>query len=356
MRSPAGFAHNARLVLSTDIGPNLPAHMASRKRPGAPSAPRTATDAVAAIPDVKAADAAPRAVLAPGLYVVATPIGNLSDLSLRAIDVLRSVDVVAAEDTRVTRVLLDHIGARCETIAAHEHNELQAAQALVARIEAGQRVALVSDAGTPAISDPGARIVAAAHTAGLAVVPVPGPAALTTIVSVAGFVDGRFRFEGFLATRPKARRERLAQLAESEIAVVLYESPHRIAAICADLAATLEPDRSVVIGRELTKRFEEIHRGVAGELLQWLAADPNRSRGEFVIVFEGRERVRETSGEISGETSRLMALLCAELPTRQAARLAAAFSGARANDLYRDAVAARGALPDDPVSETPQTD
>lgn len=272
-----------------------------------------------------------------GLYVVATPIGRLSDLSARAAEVLRQADVVAAEDTRVARVLLDHVGARPTLVASHEHNEARSAQAIVERVRAGRSVALVSDAGTPGISDPGARVVAAVHAAGLPVIPVPGPAAVTTLLSAAGFDEPRFRFEGFLPARPKARRERLAQLARCDAVVVLYESPHRIVETVDDLAAALEPTRTVVIGRELTKRFEQIRRTTAGELPAWLADDPDHRRGEFVIAFDAAPpAVAEQHA-----ADPLLAALCAELPVRQAARIAAQVTGLRANDLYRRALALR---------------
>jgi len=275
--------------------------------------------------------------LAAGLYVVATPIGHLSDLSLRAIDVLRRVDTTAAEDTRVARVLLDHIGAHPTLIASHEHNEARMAQAIVERIRAGQAVALTSDAGTPGISDPGARVVAAVHAAGLPVIPVPGASAVTALLSVAGFAEPRFRFEGFLPARSRARRERLATLARSDAVVVIYESPHRIIETVRDLADTLEPDRIVVLGRELTKRFEQLHRTTAGALVDWLDADPDRRRGEFVIAFDA------APAELAQEqpVDALLAALCAELPVRQSARLIASATGLRANDLYRRAVALR---------------
>jgi len=275
--------------------------------------------------------------LAAGLYVVATPIGHLSDLSLRAIDVLRRVDTTAAEDTRVARVLLDHIGAHPTLIASHEHNEARMAQAIVERIRGGQAVALTSDAGTPGISDPGSRVVAAVHAAGLPVIPVPGASAVTALMSVAGFVEPRFRFEGFLPARSGARRERLATLARSDAVVVIYESPHRIIDTVRDLADTLEPDRIVVLGRELTKRFEQLHRTTAGALADWLDADTDRRRGEFVIAFDA------APAELAQEqpVDALLAALCAELPVRQSARLIASATGLRANDLYRRAVALR---------------
>jgi 16S rRNA (cytidine1402-2'-O)-methyltransferase len=275
--------------------------------------------------------------LKPGLYVVATPLGRLSDLGIRASDVLRGVDVVAAEDTRTSRVLLDHIGARPTLIASHEHNEARAAQAIVERLRAGQSVALISDAGTPGISDPGARVVAAVHAAGLPVIPVPGPAAVTALLSVAGFTEPRFRFEGFLPARPKARRDRLAQLARSDAVVVLYESPHRIVETADDLAAALDPGRTVMVGRELTKRFEQLHRCTAADLPGWLAADPDHRRGEFVLAFDAA--AAEVSDTQSADA--LLEALCTELPVRQAARIAARATGLRANDLYRRAIALR---------------
>jgi 16S rRNA (cytidine1402-2'-O)-methyltransferase len=275
--------------------------------------------------------------LIPGLYVVATPIGRLADLGRRAEDTLRRVDVVAAEDTRVARVLLDHVGARPTLVASHEHNEARSAQAIVERIRAGQRVALTSDAGTPGISDPGARVVAAVHAAGLPVIPVPGPSAVVALLSAAGFQEPRFRFEGFLPTRPKARRERLQALARCDAVVVVYESPHRIEETVQDLAAALEADRVVVIGRELTKRFEQIRRTTAGELPAWLGGDPDRRRGEFVIAFDAAPPVRAGADEADA----LLRALCAELPVRQAARIAAKATGLRANDLYTRALALR---------------
>jgi 16S rRNA (cytidine1402-2'-O)-methyltransferase len=275
---------------------------------------------------------------AAGLYVVATPIGNLSDLSARAIEVLTRVDVVAAEDTRVARVLLDHVGARPRVMSTHAHNEAASAQAIVERLRAGERVALTCDAGTPGISDPGARVVAAVHAAGLAVIPVPGPSAVVALLSAAGLGDGRFRFEGFLPNRAKARQQRLQELASSDVVVVFYESPHRIVETAADLAAELAPDRVVVIGRELTKRFEQVHRCGAAELPGWLDADPNRRRGEFVLAFDAAPPRPIEALPIEA----MLRVLCEELPVRQAARLVARIGGLKANDLYRQALALRG--------------
>lgn len=289
--------------------------------------------------------------LSAGLYVVATPIGRLSDLSLRAADVLRRVDVLGAEDTRVSRQLLDHIGARPTMIACHAHNEARTAQALVERIRAGQSVALISDAGTPGISDPGARVVAAVHEAGLPVIPVPGPSAVATLLSAAGFLEPRFRFEGFLPARASARRERLQTLARSDEVVVFYESPHRIAETLDDLAGALEPERIVVVGRELTKRFEQIHRAAAATLPQWLADDADRRRGEFVIAFDAAAPVDRTQSDAAVPMDALLLAMCAELPVRQAARLAAQASGLRVNDLYKHALTLRGRAASDVNSD-----
>src|SRR5690606_16045893 len=214
------------------------------------------------------------------LYVVATPIGHLSDIGGRAAEVLRAVDVVAAEDTRTTRVLLEHLGAHPRTIAAHRHNEREAAQRIVAALAEGRSVALVSDAGTPAVSDPGARIVDDVRAAGHRVVPIPGPRAPIALIAASGLGEGPFHFEGFLPARAKARDERLAALARLPHPSVLFEAPHRIGATLAAIARLCGPGRRIAIGRELTKRFEEIHVCAAADALEWLDADPNRSRGE----------------------------------------------------------------------------
>ena len=222
------------------------------------------------------------------LYLVASPIGNLGDITHRALQVLARCDVVAAEDTRVTRGLLSHFGIGTRMIALHEHNEKRAAQALLSLLGDGKSVALVSDAGTPAVSDPGALVVRAVRDAGFAVVPVPGPSALTTALSASGIEAYGVLFAGFLPVKGAARKERIAQLAASPWALVLYESPHRIEATLGDLAAALG-ERDVVVCRELTKRFETITRVALAKSVEWLLADPDRVRGEFVLVVEPRE-------------------------------------------------------------------
>jgi 16S rRNA (cytidine1402-2'-O)-methyltransferase len=287
---------------------------------------------------------------------VATPIGNLEDIGRRAARVLRSVAVVAAEDTRTSRPLLQSVGAagaRC--IALHAHNEAQAAGEIIARIAGGEAVALITDAGTPGISDPGAKLVAAAHEAGVRVVPVPGASAATTLVSAAGLPEGRFLFEGFLPSRPKHRRDRLAVLARLPFAFLLFEAPHRIEETAADLVTTLEPDRDLVVGRELTKQFEQIVRLKVGGLPQWLAEDPNRRRGEFALLVFAEEAVadpvKESARVLSDVGVLAIEVLSEALPPRQAARLAARISGDAADDLYKRAVAARASRR--PAGETP---
>lgn len=207
---------------------------------------------------------------------------------------------MACEDTRVSRTLLQRAGIRPRCVALHAHNEARQAPALLEAISAGGRVALISDAGTPAISDPGARLVTAAQARGLTVVPIPGPSAVTTLLSVAGLIDGRFRFEGFLPARAGQRRSRLRDLAAGDIAVILFEAPHRIEDLARDLAASVEPARRVVVGRELTKRFEQIVSLEAGEFEAWLAADPDRRRGEFVLAIHPAAGVAAAGAGLAG--------------------------------------------------------
>ena len=285
---------------------------------------------------------------------MATPIGHLSDLSPRAAQTLCGVDVVAAEDTRVTRVLLRHAGSSARLISARAHNEQAAAQQIVGLLAEGKSVALVSDAGTPAISDPGAQVVAAVRAAGFPVIPIPGPSALATLLSAAGLRDGPILFEGFLPARAKARRERLAVLAQaarlSGAALVFYEAPHRIDELLADLADRFGPDRLLVIGRELTKVFEEIAALTAGQAVQWLAAKPERKRGEFVVAVERDPAPAEApaaepgapAAELDPAAQRLLGLLLTELAPSRAARLAHEISGAPRESLYALALALRG--------------
>ncbi|UVW28715.1 16S rRNA (cytidine(1402)-2'-O)-methyltransferase [Massilia sp. H6] len=265
------------------------------------------------------------------LYIVATPIGNVTDITLRALHLLALSDVVACEDTRKTGALLQRFGLTKQTIAAHQHNEREVADKIVERLRGGQRVALVSDAGTPAVSDPGARIVDAVRAAGLNVVPLPGPSAAITALSASGLVNDRFYFVGFLPAKPKQRESALALLARESATLVFYEAPHRIVECVEALAAAFEPARQVVFARELSKMFEEIHRCSLGEALAWVKADQHRERGEFVVLMEGA--VLETDAQ-DAEAERILQILLAECSVKQAANLAAQITGRKKNALY----------------------
>ena len=264
------------------------------------------------------------------LYVVATPLGNLGDIGARALEVLRGADAIACEDTRHTRRLLEHFGIRSETFSLHEHNEAAAAERLVRLLREGRTLALVSDAGTPAVSDPGARAVAAVRAAGFAVIPVPGPNAAIAALSASGLTDPHFLFYGFLPAKEAARRKALAELKPLPCALVFYEAPHRIEEAVADLAAELEPQRTLVIARELTKLFESIASLPLAEAPAWLAADEDRRRGEFVLAVSAPPPAEG----IGPEAVRVLELLLAELPLKQAVKLAAEISGDSKNALY----------------------
>jgi 16S rRNA (cytidine1402-2'-O)-methyltransferase len=271
---------------------------------------------------------------APALYVVATPLGNLGDITLRALACLRAADTIACEDTRHSRPLLEHFGITAPCIALHEHNENEASGKVLALLAAGQRVALISDAGTPGISDPGARAVAAAHAAGYRIVPMPGPSAAIALLSASGLLDRRFLFVGFLPPKSAARRAILGDLRSVPAALVFYEAPHRIAETVDDLAAVLEPERTIAFGRELTKRFEEVASLPLGDASAWIAADANRQRGEFVLAVSAPPP-REG---LDADSERVLKTLLTELPTKQAAKLAAEITGQSKNDLYARAL------------------
>ncbi|HIV73358.1 MAG TPA: 16S rRNA (cytidine(1402)-2'-O)-methyltransferase [Candidatus Aquabacterium excrementipullorum] len=277
------------------------------------------------------------------LYVVATPIGNLADLTLRAIHVLALADTVACEDTRMTQRLLQHLGLDKRLMAVHEHNENEAAQAVADALRAGQRVAYVSDAGTPGVSDPGARLVRAIRAAGPRVVPIPGASAPVTLVSAAGDVEAQgFTFAGFLPSKGGARREALAGLRRLPGAVVLFESPHRVEDLARELAA-IDPFRLVTVGRELTKQFEDIDTVPAGDLVQWLA-QPNRQRGEFALVWHApASDAQASSDELPQAVQEVLATLSEHLPIKEAARLLAEATGQSRNRLYDQALAWRQA-------------
>jgi 16S rRNA (cytidine1402-2'-O)-methyltransferase len=268
------------------------------------------------------------------LYVVPTPLGNLADLTRRAEEVLRTVPWVAAEDTRHSGPLLKLLGAQARMLPAHQHNEHEAAARIVEKLQAGEAVALVSDAGTPGISDPGARVVAAVRAAGCKVVPLPGACAATTALSASGLLDEHFLFYGFLPTKGGQRRQVLESLREQSCALVFYEAPHRVLETVADMAAVFG-ERTLVIARELTKLFESIHAGPLSAALEWLKEDSNRQRGEFVLLLSGAP-----AGADDGEGERVLRLLLAEgLPVKQAAKLASAITGVAKNALYDLALA-----------------
>ena len=279
------------------------------------------------------------------LYVVATPIGNLRDLTLRALDILRSADVIAAEDTRVTAKLLSHYGIATRPRALHAHNEASRSEALLADLAAGRSIALVSDAGTPAISDPGAKLVRACADAGHRVVPIPGANAIASAVSAAGLAAERFAFIGFLPTQAKARDDLLAAFAGLSIALVFYEAPHRVTETVARLADALGGERTLVIARELTKTFEAITRLPLGDAAHWIAEDANRSRGEFVLIVDAPAHAPKAD-LLPAEADRVLKLLLGELPPARAARVAAALTGAPRDVLYARALALRGEGPE----------
>ena len=274
------------------------------------------------------------------LYVVATPLGNARDLTLRAIDILRGVDVVAAEDTRVTGALLARMGIATRLLSLHAHNEARRADAVIAALAGGRSVALASDAGTPAISDPGARVVGAVRDAGFPVVPVPGPSAVAAAVSAAGLAAERFAFVGFLPSQPKARRALLAPLAALPLALVLYEAPHRVRDTVAFLADELSGERTLVVARELTKMFETIASMRLDAALAWIDADPNRQRGEFVLIVDAAAEAALPAA-LSPDVERWLAALLEELPPARAVRVAAAASGVPRAALYARALALR---------------
>lgn len=273
--------------------------------------------------------------------MLATPIGNRADITFRALHLLDLADAVACEDTRHTAALLQAYGLHKPLIAAHEHNEREAAQAVIERLRQGQRVAYVSDAGTPGLSDPGARLVAEARAAGFRCVPLPGASALTALLSVAGEVagQGRFRFEGFLPTKGAERERALQALAADPQACALLEAPHRIEALAAGLATHLG-ERLVSVGRELTKQFEDVDTLPAAQLPAWLNAHPQRTRGEFALLVHARAPVATaTEGELDGEALRVLDALLDELPVKSAVKLAARLTGQPRNALYGAALA-----------------
>ena len=274
------------------------------------------------------------------LYVVATPIGNLRDISLRALDVLAGADVVAAEDTRNTSHLLKHHGIYAkQLIAVHQHNERGAAEKMVAAIQSGQSIAFVSDAGTPAVSDPGALLVQAVLAAGLRVIPIPGASAAVAALSASGLNAPHFLFYGFLPNKSAARRTVMQDLIGHPYTLVFYEAPHRIVECIADLCAVFGGERQIVLAREITKLFETIHACKLSDAQAWLESDSNQQRGEFVVLVSG---ALPEEG-LSAATLNTLNLLLEELPLKQAAQLAAKITGANRSELYQHALALKSA-------------
>ncbi|UHJ60744.1 16S rRNA (cytidine(1402)-2'-O)-methyltransferase [Vibrio furnissii] len=269
----------------------------------------------------------------PTLYIVPTPIGNLGDITQRALDVLSSVDVIAAEDTRHSGKLLSHFNIQTKTFALHDHNEQQKAQVLVEKLLSGQSIALVSDAGTPLISDPGYHLVTQCRQAGVKVVPLPGACAVITALSASGLPSDRFSFEGFLPAKSKGRKDKFMEIAKVERTCIFYESPHRITESLQDMLAILGPEREVVLARELTKTFETIQGMPLGELIEWIDADENRKRGEMVLLIHGyRDSTEDTLPE---EALRTLGILTQELPLKKAAAMTAEIYNLKKNALYK---------------------
>jgi len=268
------------------------------------------------------------------LYVVATPIGNLDDMTPRAVDILKSVDQIAAEDTRHSKRLFQHFGIATRCIAYHDHIERQLSGTLLDQIEAGCSIALISDAGTPLISDPGYQLVKKAHERNIKVVPVPGSCAFVTALSGAGLPTDRFIFEGYLPAKSVARQKKLMSFDEEERTLIFYESPHRIVDTLADMLKVFGAQRQVVIARELTKTFETIKSDTLENLCPWVSNDRNQQKGEFVVLVAGNV-IDKNTDELDTESNRILQLLLAELPTKQAVVLAAKITGEKKNLLYK---------------------
>ncbi|MCG3721232.1 16S rRNA (cytidine(1402)-2'-O)-methyltransferase [Vibrio cincinnatiensis] len=269
----------------------------------------------------------------PTLYIVPTPIGNLGDITQRALDVLSRVDVIAAEDTRHTGKLLAHFNIQTKTFALHDHNEQQKAQVLVDKLLSGLSIALVSDAGTPLISDPGYHLVTQCRQAGVKVVPLPGACAVITALSASGLPSDRFSFEGFLPAKSKGRKDKFLEVAKAERTCIFYESPHRITESLQDMLAIFGPERQVVLARELTKTFETIQGLPLGELIAWIEEDENRKRGEMVLLVHGYRE--EKNDALPDEALRTLTILTKELPLKKAAALAAEIYNVKKNALYK---------------------
>lgn len=283
-------------------------------------------------PPIEGADTA----LPGALYIVATPIGNLADLSARARETLAQVALIAAEDTRHTRSLLQAFGIATPLVSLHEHNETARLKSLVERLQRGEAVALVSDAGTPLVSDPGFGLVRAALDAGIKVSPIPGPTAAVTALSASGLPTDRFAFEGFLPSKSTARKNALVELSQEARTLIFYEAPHRLSEVLLDMAEVLGAERRASIGRELTKRFETLYYGTLSELAERSTKDPDMSRGELVIVVAGLAAAAAPA--LSIDADKVLKALLEELPVAQAAKLAARITGEKRSVLYERAL------------------
>lgn len=271
------------------------------------------------------------------LYIVATPIGNLRDMSLRAIDTLKTVNCIAAEDTRHSKPLLQHYMINTPLFALHQHNERERSMALLERLQQGDSIALISDAGTPLISDPGYFLVREARAAGISVIPIPGACAAITALSASGLATDRFSFEGFLPAKTKQRVQSLEMLCKETRTMVFYEAPHRVLDTLEDMREVFGEKRRVVLARELTKLYETIRSAELGELVEWVKNDDNQQRGEIVIMVEGANLSAPESADIVSAEN-LLKILMSELPLKQAVDLAAKISGLRKNELYQRAL------------------
>jgi 16S rRNA (cytidine1402-2'-O)-methyltransferase len=269
------------------------------------------------------------------LYIVATPIGNLADMSARAIDVLKNVDVIAAEDTRHSGHLLQHHAITTPTVSLHEHNEQQRSEVLLSRLQAGESVALISDAGTPLISDPGYRLVSLVRAHGINVIPIPGCCALVAALSASGLASDRFSFEGFLPSKQGARKQALEKLANETRTMIFYESPRRLHSSLEDMQSIFGADRPACLARELTKLHETIMTKPLAELQAWVASDSNQQRGECVVLIEGNRQQQDAS---EAEVDRVLSLLLADLPVKRAAAITASLLSVSKNKAYEQAL------------------
>ncbi|WP_112080686.1 16S rRNA (cytidine(1402)-2'-O)-methyltransferase [Haemophilus influenzae] len=268
------------------------------------------------------------------LYIVATPIGNLQDITQRALETFAQVDLIAAEDTRHSGLLLSHYGIKKPFFALHDHNEQEKAHILVEKLKQGSNIALISDAGTPLISDPGFHLVRQCREAGIRVVPLPGACAAITALCASGIASDRFCFEGFLPAKSKARKDKLENIAEEDRTLIFYESTHRILDTLEDMQAVLGEERYIVLAREMTKTWETITGNTIKNLREWLLEDPNRTKGEMVLIVEGKPK-SDNNDEISPQAIKALELIAEELPLKKAAAIVAELYGYKKNALYQ---------------------